>query len=254
MPTKERLLQRLEAIGTTLSESGTALALLGLGSVGAETERLDDYSDLDFFVIVKPGFKPRYLESLDWLAVVAPLAYSFMNTQDGYKALFADGIFGEFAVFEPDELASIPFTRGRIVWKDNAFDERVCVPQPDQPSEHTQAWALGEALTNLYIGLGRVQRGEVLSGTHFIQGCAVDRVLELASFLENAQAATADPFTRSRRFEGRYPQTAQHLPDFIQGYSRNVESALAILTFLEQHFAVNPAMSAAIRSLCARRE
>src|SRR5574338_611622 len=111
MQTGQHLLQRLDAIGGSLSESGTALALLGLGSVGAETERLDAYSDLDFFVIVKPGCKPDYLASLEWLAAVHPLAYAFLNTADGYKALFADGIFCEFAVFEPQELAGIPFTR-----------------------------------------------------------------------------------------------------------------------------------------------
>jgi lincosamide nucleotidyltransferase B/F len=250
MPAPEQLLQRLEAIGAAVCATGTALALLGLGSAGAETDRMDAYSDLDFFVIVQPGCKAGYLANLDWLAAVHPLAYCFLNTEDGYKALFADGIFCEFAVFEPDELVRIPFTNGRIIWKAVSFDETLCAPKPMPASEHTQEWLLGEALTNLYIGLGRVRRGEVLAGSHFIQGYAVDRVLELADALEPAQGASADPFARSRRFEQRYPQTARHLPDFLQGYARNEASALAILTFLEAHFSVNPAMSAAIRGLC----
>jgi lincosamide nucleotidyltransferase len=248
----QRLLQRLDAIGASVSDSGDALALLGLGSVGAETERLDAYSDLDFFVIVKPGCKPGYLSNLDWLARVHPLAYSFQNTVDGYKALFADGIFCEFAVFEPQQLASIPFTSGRLIWKDDAFDETLCVPRPGQQSAHTDDWLLGESLTNLYIGLGRVQRGEMLSGTRFIQSYAVDHVLELAASLETAQGSTEDPFARERRYERRYPQAAQYLPAFIQGYNKNAESALAILLFLEQHFEVNPAMSAAIREVCTQ--
>jgi lincosamide nucleotidyltransferase len=254
MQTKQRLLQRLDAIGASLSKSGTALALLGLGSVGAETERLDAYSDLDFFVIVKPGCKPGYLTSLEWLAAVHPLAYAFLNTADGYKALFADGIFCEFAIFEPSELASIPFTTGRIIWKDDTFDESLCVPQPTRQSEHTREWLLGEALTSLYVGMGRVRRGEILTGTRFIQGYAVDRVVELASALEKStQPQMEDPFAPERRFERRYPQTARHLPAFVQGYEHNAESALAILLFLEQHFEVHPAMSAAIRQLCARQ-
>lgn len=57
MATKERLLRRLDAIGGSLERRGEALLLLGVGSVGVETERIDDYSDLDFFVIVKPGYK-----------------------------------------------------------------------------------------------------------------------------------------------------------------------------------------------------
>jgi hypothetical protein len=214
---------------------------------------MDAYSDLDFFVIVKPGYKASYLASLDWLAAVAPLAYFFLNTDDGYKALFADGIFCEFAIFEPDELANIPFASERVIWQDAAFDASLCAPRPRQPREPTQEFLLGEALTNLYVGMGRVLRGEVLSGTHFIQGYAVDRVLDLTRFIETAQGATLDPFARSRRYEQRFPQTAQHLPDFLQGYRRNAESALAILSFLEQHFAVNPAICAAIRERCIPR-
>lgn len=252
MQETQRLLDRLDAIGASLKNSGTVLALLGLGSVGVETERLDTYSDLDFFVIVKPGLKPRYLQSLDWLAAVHPLVYYFLNTEDGYKALFADGIFCEFAIFEPQELVRIPFANGRFIWKDDTFDESLCVPLPRQQPERTQEWMLGEALTNLYVGMGRVHRGEILSGTRFIQTYAIDHVLELTAYLESAQGATEDPFARERRYERRYPQTAQHLPAFMQGYSRNAESALALLQFLEQHFEINPAMSAAIRELCNR--
>ena len=51
----ELLLQRLDEIGQFLKDSNQALALLALGSCGTERERLDQYSDLDFFVIVKDG-------------------------------------------------------------------------------------------------------------------------------------------------------------------------------------------------------
>ncbi|KPB04498.1 hypothetical protein [Bacillus sp. CHD6a] len=54
---KERLLRRLDEIGLSLERTQGALLLLGLGSVGNELDRLDEFSDLDFFVIVKPGYK-----------------------------------------------------------------------------------------------------------------------------------------------------------------------------------------------------
>ena len=256
MPKTQQLLERLDAIGMALRDSGTALALLGLGSVGVEIERLDEYSDLDFFVIARPGAKARYIDNLDWLTAICPLAYIFRNTVDGYKILFRDGIFCEFAVFEAHELHDIPFTRGRFIWKDDSFDEKLCTPRPEQPRtnliEGTDEWHLGEALTNLYIGLGRVHRGEKLTGTRFIQNYAIDHVLALTRTLETAQKHTEDPFNSERRYEARYPQTARHLPAFIQGYEHNIESALAILAFLEQHFEVSPAISAAIRELTAR--
>jgi len=256
MQKKQKLLERLDAIGAVLKDSGTALALLGLGSVGLETERLDDSSDLDFFVIARPGWKVRYIAHLDWLSTLCPLAYVFRNTVDGYKVLFEDGIFCEFAVFEAHELAHIPFARRRLIWQDDSFDEKLCTPPPKQQRIHliegTNEWHLGEALTNLYIGLGRVQRGEKLTGTRFIQSYAVDHVLTLAKVLETAQGYAEDPFNQERRYEVRYPQTAKSLPAFLQGYEQNVASALALLTFLEQHFEVSPAMSAAIQELCAR--
>jgi hypothetical protein len=257
MQTTQRLLERLDVIGASLKASGNALALLGLGSVGLETERLDGYSDLDFFVIVKRGKTVCYIESLDWLNAICPLAYTFRNTRDGYKVLFADEIFCEFGVFEAHELHTIPFTRGRLIWKDDSFDETLCEPRSKQhrenPVEGTNEWHLGEALTNLYVGLGRVHRGEILTGTRLIQSYAVDHVLALTSVLETAQPYAQDPFNNERRYEGRYPQTARYLPTFIQGYEHNVESALVILAFLEQHMLVNPAMSAAIRELCVSR-
>jgi hypothetical protein len=89
--------------------------------VGIELERLDTYSDIDFFVIVKPGFKPRFIDQLDWLEAVHPLAYSFQNTKDGHKILFEDGIYGEFAIFEEQEMTSIAYSAGRIVWQDALF-------------------------------------------------------------------------------------------------------------------------------------
>ncbi len=58
-----------------------------------------------------------------------------------------------------------------------------------------------------------------------------------------------DAFAHERRFEQRFPQIAQELPHFVQGYEHSCESAQAILKFLEQHFEINQAMAAAIRQL-----
>lgn len=254
MTTPQQLLNRLDAIGDRLSQRPEALALLGLGSVGTEVDRLDEYSDLDFFVIVRAGFKQPYIHDLDWLAV-QPIAYAFMNTHDGYKLLYEDGIFCEFAVFEPQEMASIPFSAGRTVWKAADFDESVLTPYQlpgDKPKPAD--WLLGEAITNLYVGLGRFQRGEKLSAARFIQGYAVDRVVELAAHLEEAKPTYRDIFTAERRFEQRFPGVAAHLPDFVQGYERSPESALAILAFLEAHFEVNSALAAQIRALAGENK
>lgn len=251
MDRKARLLARLDAIGESLKNTGDALALLGLGSVGLETARIDDYSDLDFFAIVKTGCKQAFIDDLGWLSVIHPVVYTFRNTRDGYKVLFEDGIFCEFAVFEPHELAAIPFAEGRIVWQDPSFDASLTTPrsQPAEP-ETTPEYSLGEALTNLYVGLGRFWRGEKLSAARFIQNHAVDHLIKLSNSIEAEQSAFKDIFSHERRYEVRFPGVAAHLPEFIQGYDRSPESARAILTFLDQHFEVNPAIKASILALC----
>ena len=244
------LLNRLEAIGQALACSGRALALLALGSVGLELDRLDGYSDLDFFVIVREGAKSDFLDHLDWLEGVQPVVFAFKNTADGYKLLFQDNIFCEFAIFEPVELSHIPYSEGRIVWSADEFDQSL--RRPEHPSQahsaHSPDWLVNEALTNLYVGLARYRRGEKLSAMRFIQGYAVDRLLQLASHLEAAQPAHVDSFVLERRFEQRFPFTSQQLATFLPGYEQTPQAAQAILAFLERHFGVNPALKALILS------
>jgi hypothetical protein len=248
----EQLLARLDEIGRSLAQTGRALALIGLGSVGVETARLDDYSDLDFFVIAAPGFKGALIEDLDWLAAVHPIAYSFRNTPDGYKALFADGIYCEFAVFEATELAGAPFAEGRVVWSAPGFDPALARPKQGaaRAGLRGEEWLLGEALTCLYVGLGRYRRGEKLSAFRFVQVFVVDRIVELAPMLEAPSGDSADGFGAERRFERRFPATAAALAPLMQGYERTPQSARALLALLDARFAIDPAMKAAILALC----
>jgi hypothetical protein len=246
----QRLLQRLDDIGQSLAQSDHALALIGLGSVGAERDRLDVYSDLDFFAIVEATYKSRYIQHPDWLYRVHPIAFAFENTPDGYKLLFADGIFCECAVFEPQELSAAAFTHGRIIWQRADFDATLAEPQPRPANKPpTREWLIGEALTNLYVGLGRYRRGEKLSAQRFIQHYAVDRVVDLIARIETEVPANRDVFANERRVEQRYPIETRHLPEFVQGYDRSLQSAAAILNWLEQHFDINAAMAQAIRQL-----
>ena len=248
MDDKTRLLDRLDAIGAALAASGDALALLALGSVGLETERIDAYSDLDFFAIVKPKRKQRFLDRLDWLA--APIAFSYPNTVDGCKVLYEDGIFAEFAVFEPHELEAIPFAPGRIVWQADEFDGALTAPRVRTAYKYALEWLLGETLTLLYTGMGRYRRGEKLAAARLIQVYAVDQVLRLAPYVESDQPDKRDPFANERRFEQRFPGVSAQLGEMMPGYERSPQAALAILAFLEAHFEVNAAIKARIVDLC----
>lgn len=250
MPRPAHLLARLDALAASLQERPDALALLALGSVGLETSRLDEHSDLDFFVIVASGGKQRYLGTLDWLEQAHPVAFSFANTPDSRKVLFEDGVFAEYAVFEQKELRHIPYAPGRLVWKRAGVPDDLAGPPPrPTPQAQPRQWHTDEALTNLYVGLHREVRGERLSATRFIQHFAVDRVLALALLSGSPEDELADAFMPERRFEQRCPEVALALPQMMQGYGHNAPCALSILAWLEKHAHVHPRLAAEIRAL-----
>jgi hypothetical protein len=253
MSKRDLLLLRLSAIADSIEDSGHGLALIALGSAGLNSNRLDNYSDLDFFVIVEAGYKDKYIGSLDWLSRVAPVAYQYRNTMDGYKILFQDSVFCEFAVFEKHELVRIPFAPGRVIWKRSDMEESIAIPAKDySPPEGGASveWLLGEVLTNLLVGLSRYRRGERLSAARFVQGFAVDRLIELYEHSVEKSPLDRDPFSNERRLEQRYPELALILPNFIQGYERTPESAREILNYLSDKFPVCKEMRAAILELC----
>ncbi|EGJ09512.1 hypothetical protein [Rubrivivax benzoatilyticus] len=250
MSPSEALLTRLDTIARSLAASGQALALIGLGSVGRETARLDAWSDLDFFAIVEPCAKARYLDHLDWLDAAHPLAWHFRNTADGHKALMADGVFCEFAVFEPQELAAIPFAPGRLVWARDGVDPAIVEPRRPLPAATLpdETWIVGEALSNLLVGLQRWQRGEKLSAMRLVQGHALDRLIELDTL--RAAPAPGDPFNRERRLEARQATLAAELPALAPGYTQTPAAALALLAALERRGALlNGAVVARIHAL-----
>jgi hypothetical protein len=247
----DRILQRLDDLAAVLASRGDARALLGLGSVGVDLGRLDDHSDLDFFVIVDDGAKQRYLDDVDWLEAVHPLAFSFANTVDGRKALWADGLFAEYAVFTLGELDGIPYSPGRVVWRRDDTPESIAVPSRPLPVPGSSSldWLVGEATTNLFVGLHRYRRGERLSGMRFVQVFVVDSILAIAGQLGLASAPQQDVFAIERSAERRLDPDVIPLASLAQGYDRTPESALASLAWLEQHVDVDPSLAAEIRRL-----
>lgn len=245
----ERLLQRLEDLGSLLAQRGDAIALIGLGSVGVDLERIDDHSDLDFFVIVEDDARQDYLDSIDWLELLSPVAFSFPNTLDGRKVLFSDGLYAEYAVFTIEGLAACPAPAGRVVWeRDDAPDWLAAPRLVPGPSPHDSVeWHANEALTNLYVGLHRNARGERLSAARLIQTHAVDRLLTIAGLLAGG-TDQQDSFAVERGAERRFG-TDIPFPEMVPGYNRNWEAAFAILAWIEAHADVDPMLAAAIREL-----
>ncbi|RCX23452.1 hypothetical protein DFP94_1011051 [Fontibacillus phaseoli] len=250
----EQLLERLDSIGQSLSKHEHALLLLGVGSVGTELERLDSYSDLDFFVFTEQGYSTGFIENLDWLNSVCPLSYHFRNTEDGCKIMFDDGIYGEFAVFDENKMTEVPCNGGRIIWSKPGYkhaipslDQRVSVDRPV-----TADFALNEAITNIYVGLCRFARGEKLSAKTFIETYAMNQLLSVLHLYLKEQPSRIDSYNNDRRIEQRYPDFAMHFDPMLQGYDRVPQSAIAIFSYIERIFPVNEKMSREIKDLAIR--
>jgi hypothetical protein len=254
---QRRLRERLDAIAAVLAAREDTLALLALGSMAAGESRVDEHSDLDFFVLVRDGAKSRYTGDLGWLAAAHPLVWHFRNTADGCKALMSDGVFCEFAVFELRELVSIPYSPGRFVWRRDEVDPALAQPLRPLPGRSDPAWLAGEVLTNLLIGLHRFARGERLAAMRLVQGHALDRLLELREQTDAIEPPTETPIERDafavdRRVEQRLPTLADTLPALAPGYRGTPQAALQILAALQAVHPVAEPVAAEIRALAAQ--
>lgn len=248
---KESKLLRLEQIGESLRKTGKARALIGFGSM-AEQERIDAYSDLDFLVIPKKEYKTDLIDNLDWLTSISPVGYYYQFTADGYKLFYEDGIFCDFGILEADEVKQIPHGTGRIIWSEEGFDPDITAPTYSSSYDVNPQdinYAVGEILSSLYVGLSRYARGEKLSATRHIQNIALDKLLACSQIFTKEEACMKDPFQNERRYEQRFPAFAASLTNMIQGYERCPESALEIISFLEEHTPINPFMKKTITEI-----
>lgn len=266
--------ERLDAIARVLSRRGDAIALVAVGSVGEDVaDRLDEHSDLDFFAVVEDEAKPSYLASIDWLEQAHEVAFDFVNTADGRKVLFTDGVYAEYAVFTLVELRAASYHRPRVVWTRPDAPADLGIPRRPVPALDTGADAapfqLYEALTNLYIGLHRDARGERLSAMRLIQVHALDRMLDFLEITAALPGRRQDPFAPERGLERRLsvareaasagpsPLAPALLTQLAPGYERNREAAAAALRWWQEHAArlggeacqPPPALVAAIEEL-----
>jgi hypothetical protein len=256
-PAASRLLDRLDRVAEVLRDRGDALALLGLGSVGRDLERLDEHSDLDFFAVVEDDAKGDYLRRVDWLESAAPVAFSFPNTVDGRKVLFHDGVYAEYAVFTLAELRQAAYAPGRIVWRRADAPDGLDVPlRPPPADEPDVPHQVNEAMTNLLVGLHRDARGEVLSALRLIQVDAVDRVLHLLELEADDPGSRQDVFARERGVERQHRGRDLPLAEMVPGYGHNGRAARATVSWLRAHCPehLDAALLAAVEDLVADAE
>ncbi|MCA9899114.1 MAG: hypothetical protein H6654_17685 [Ardenticatenaceae bacterium] len=197
------------------------LGLVALGSMAQQDTQPDAWSDHDFFVITIQGVQEDMRQDLSWLPRAEELVFHFRETEHGVKALYRGGHLLEFAIFNEDELQMARLNRYRVL-----LDKKDIAPRLAELELATRDFLahgrsnpekrFAEFLMNLYVGVGRHARGELLSGRQFIKTYALTHLLHLlAEFLPAEEAHLLDNLDPFRRFERVYPATGQELNQIL---------------------------------------
>ncbi len=242
---KLKVLTALETLVDIAATHPDVEALIGLGSI-ANPKRLDNFSDIDFFLIVSKGYKIKFLNDLTWLHRLLPV-YQHQNTKDGFKILLQNDVFLEFAVFTLDELNSIPYHQPKILYaKSKAIETKI--PMKLVPLEKPdQSYHLHEALSNLYIGLLRYKRGEKMAAYQMIQEYAFHHMVLAKQQIHGH--VDMDPFNPFRRLEQADPNLASWSSTILIGIDQTLKSAERILNEIKKLLPTNNLMSAVERLL-----
>lgn len=184
------------------------LGLVFLGS-SAATDRVDEHSDHDFFLIVQKGVGEAYRKNLDWLPNHTEILLAPRETAHGLKVIYKDLRLLEFAVFEDDELElssandyAVALDKSNISARMAAIAKRSVPRQIDPLAEFELFLAL------IQIGLGRFRRGEVLASEQHLKSYAVEKLIKLIRHYKPAAHSHADSLNAFRRFERDYPNLA----------------------------------------------
>ena len=201
---------------TTLAADERVLAIVAIGSL-VQSERVDSWSDHDFWVITTTAAQSDFLNNLSWLPDHQAIVLALRPAQQYYTVLYDFGHIAEFAVFGPHDLARGRLNDYRILFDKADITSQVQaiaaqVHQERQDSINDSATTFGHFLITLCTGVGRAARGERLSAYTYIFQYAVDALLQLVTQHIPAQRSEgADSFEPRRRFEQRYPELGAKL-------------------------------------------
>jgi hypothetical protein len=196
--------------------------VIGLVLVGsaADTARVDEWSDHDFFLVVKEGAGEALRGDLSWLPDAGDIVVAARETTHGLKVVYRNGHVLEFAVFEDPELElasvnywSVPVDKTNITGRVEAIEKRTVGGVFEEEKE----WCLFLAL--ILIAVGRARRGEVLIAGQAVRSYMLKHVL---GFVRDRLAPVAgtegvgDNLDRFRRFELQYPAEGSRIESILQ--------------------------------------
>lgn len=208
------------------------IGLIFVGSAAA-TERVDQYSDQDFFLVVTQGAGESFRQDLSWLPSHETIAMRPRETAHGLKVIYENGDVLEFAVFEDSELELSSVNDYRVVLDRKDIAERMAkIAKRSVPAPGDRAQDFELFLSLILIGVGRARRGESLAAEQHIKSYALSFALKLlrATLSTNPKADSLNSF---RRFELDYPKISAELNEIVLLPTEAAATALCKLVLRE---------------------
>ncbi|MBZ4683719.1 MAG: hypothetical protein JG768_1144 [Fusobacteriales bacterium] len=235
---ENKLLKRLDDIKNSLKKHSECEAIISMTPIELELDKFDEYKGINFIVFLKEN-KDKFLENLSWLYCESKIIYAFKNTKNGYKIMYEDGIYLEFSIFCLDEIENVALPEGRIIYIKNDFDIDKLQIERLESNEINIDWEIGELITYIYLGLSKYNRGDKIPAFSFIQIYAVNRLLELATILEEKHLNCKNIEKENIKFQG----ISSNVDKFMQGYDKSKESALELIYYIDKNFEINSFMT-----------
>lgn len=203
----------------TLNTDDRVLALVAIGSL-AHPERIDPWSDHDFWVITTTAAQTDFLTDLSWLPDHTAIAVTLRPAEQYYTILYTTGHIAEFAIFGPHDLERARLTHYRMLFDKDDITSRIQAiatqVQQEQQSGYNASATFGHFLITLCTGAGRAARGEWLSAYAYIFQYALDALLTLITHhIPPQRPELSDPFEPRRRFERVYPDLSTTLAHLL---------------------------------------
>jgi hypothetical protein len=208
-----------DTLQRTLFADDRVRALIAIGSL-ARPERVDAWSDYDFWVITTTAAQIELLTDLSWLPDHPTIALALRLAEQYYTIVYTTGHIAESAIFGPHDLSRGRLSHYRMLFDKDDITARVQALAEDVRHEHEIGYnpsnTLGHFLVTLCTDAARAARGERLSAHTYIFQYAVDDLLTLITHqIAPQRPDLADPFDARRRFEQAYPDLSMTLASIL---------------------------------------
>lgn len=238
MPSQDtlaRFIKYSESLIDSCKKNPKIIGLILVGST-AETERVDEWSDHDFFVITESKDQEPLRRELSWLPNAEEIAFWFRETEHGLKVVYNTGEVLEFAIFDCDELRGCTVNHHRLAFGSEEVKEALSSAKNRLPE-----MVVGDDLADfrhflsvLVIQVGRARRGEIITSGQGIRGTATTALLKVLT-RRLPFDRQLDKLDVSRRFEFAHPEIGIGISDAI---ARQPEAAaIDLLKISEKYLA-----------------